>query len=507
MNLTIRPKLEQFNQKQPQFKGALDGIITNTFRVLDTNEMINAVALDVGPMSIPRASYDWTHRNKYAGMETLAREIQGTFINCLSAGVFATIISKVATKYIEPQTKINANSWYSENSLKTLEAAWENTQNLDNYVKTVFDNLSGVDGHKINKFNNIKWENIEWIDKKSWENIKWDNNLYQNVPAQTKSKEGLINCMCEIIKDKNISKKDRGNILRIMNTRIFNALGSERNTTLTIGAYKLNDKLENILRDTYDMGKDIFTNDTVNKTDALKKIRKINSLKIAGALSIACALGITNQYINRKITEKRTGKKGFVGDVNYTSSEHRNHKDKYLPIKKAVASLGMAAMVLGVMKVKNWKDFVKKLEFTGPVTSGNAIKTVYGFNIIGRFIAADNGTELRESVTRDYLGFLNWLVLGGFAAKGVGNLLDKKGENLFNYTKEGKGIKHWLNDLSLKTHGEIAAKGTNFAKKNMWKLNLAHACGITYSAVTLGLLLPMLNDKVTKYKAKKANLC
>ena len=167
----------------------------------------------------------------------------------------------------------------------------------------------------------------------------------------------------------------------------------------------------------------------------------------------------------------------------------------------------MAAMVLGVMKVKNWKDFVKKLEFTGPVTSGNAIKTVYGFNIIGRFIAADNGTELRESVTRDYLGFLNWLVLGGFAAKGIGNMLDKKGENLFNYTKEGKGAKHWLNDLSLKTHAEIAAKGSNFAKKNMWKLNLAHAGGITYSAITLGLLLPMLNDKVTKYKAKKANLC
>lgn len=507
MNLAIRPNVEQFNQRKPQFKGALDGVITNTFRVLDTNEMINAVVLDVGPMSIPRGAYDWTHRNKYAGMETLAREFQGTFINCLSAGVFATIISKVASKYVNPETKINPNCWFSENSLKTLEAAWNKSENLDKYIETVFDNINGLDGHETRKFTDINWENIEWIDKKSWAKIKWNNPNYKSITEQTKSKDGLIKAMKTLIEDNAITKNDRGNALRIISSRITNALGAERNTSLTIGDNKLNDKLDNILRDSYDIAKDIFNNKNINKADALKKIRKINNLKIGGALSIACALGITNQYINRKITEKRTGKKGFVGDVNYTSANHQNKKDKFLPIKKAIASVGMAAMVLGVMKVKNAKDFVKKLEFTGPVTSGNAIKTVYGFNIIGRFIAADNGTELRESVTRDYLGFLNWLVLGGFAAKGVGNLLDKRGEALFNHAKEGKGIKHWLNDLSLKTHSEIAAKGSNFAKKNMWKLNAAHACGITYSAVTLGLLLPMLNDKVTRYKAKKANLC
>ena len=118
-------------------------------------------------------------------------------------------------------------------------------------------------------------------------------------------------------------------------------------------------------------------------------------------------------------------------------------------------------------------------------------------------MAADNDTELRESMTRDILGFFNWLVFGGFAAKGVANLLDKKGENLFNYTKKGKGIKHWLNDMSLKTHNEIAAKGKSFAKKNMWKINLAQASGIAYSAITLGILLPMLNAKVTENKAKK----
>ena len=84
------------------------------------------------------------------------------------------------------------------------------------------------------------------------------------------------------------------------------------------------------------------------------------------------------------------------------------------------------------------------------------------------------------------------------------NILDKKGESLFNYTKKGKGLKHWLNDMSLKTHNEIAAKGSEFAKKNIWKLNLAHACGLAYSAITLGILLPMVNAKMTEYKSKKS---
>ena len=50
------------------------------------------------------------------------------------------------------------------------------------------------------------------------------------------------------------------------------------------------------------------------------------------------------------------------------------------------------------------KDFVKKLQFTGPISTGNAIKTVYASTIIGRFMAADSNNELRESVTRDYFG-------------------------------------------------------------------------------------------------------
>lgn len=493
------------NINSTTFRGPLDGIVTSALRTCDMNEMVNAVGLDIGAMVIPRAYYDTKERNEYAGAETFIREISGTFINCLSAGLFAMGISKFASKRIQPEVKINPNSWYSKDSLATLKKAWDKSGNINKYLNTVFDNISGRDGNKVNKLKDANWKKVEWIDEKRWDKINWDDQKYAGIQNKLKTKDEFIKTFADLIKDKKITNDDKKNVLSIMEKRLTNVLGAERDTELNIGNEKLSAKLENILRDTHDMGKDIFSQKSEKEINlAINKISKVNKLKAFGAISIASLLGLTNQAINRKITEKRTGKKGFVGDVDYTSTfRGEQKKDTLLPLKKFGASALMVGMVFSVMGVKNLKQFARKLEFTGPITSGNAIKTVYAANIVGRFMAADNGTELRESMTRDYLGFLNWLVFGGFAAKGVANLLDRQGKDLFNYKKAGKGLGHWLNDMSLKTHNEIAAKGEKFAHKNMWKINLAQASGIAYSAITLGLLLPMLNAKITAKKAEK----
>ena len=290
----------------------------------------------------------------------------------------------------------------------------------------------------------------------------------------------------------------------ILELRLTNALKADK-VTAKGATNSVSASLHNLLRDAVDLGRDVFTNTKINPSDAINKIMKINRIKSVGALALASTLGLTNQYINRKITEKRTGKKGFVGDLDYKNQSQvkKNDNSKSFWAQKILASVGMAAMAIAVMKVKSPADFMRKLEFTGPVTSGNAIKTVYASTLIGRFLASDSKDELRETATRDYLGFLNWLVFGGFASKGMANLLDRNRKNLFNISKEGKGIKHWLNDLSLKSHNEIAAQGKEFAKKNMWKMNLAHVTGLAYSTLALGILLPKLNILITKHKHKE----
>lgn len=489
--------------KAVPFRGALDGVITNTLRTLDTNPMANAVGIDLFAMVAPRTYVDTKERNKYAGAETFFREFTGTLIVCLSASWFAKLISHAANKLINPETSINPNSWFSNDSLKYLRSTWENSKNTKSYVTNILDDISGRDGVQERNFKDIEWDKIDWIDENKWKNFKWEDKSLTGIHSKLKDKNSIISLITNLIENKELTHADSKKLQNIIELRLTNALKADK-VTAKNSSNSVSASLHNLLRDAVDLGRDVFTNSKINPDTAIAKIVKINKIKSIGALVLASTLGLTNQYINRKITEKRTGKKGFVGDLDYKKQNKsvKTDKSKSFWTQKIIASLGMAAMAIGVMKVKSPADFLKKLEFTGPVTSGNVIKTVYASTLIGRFLASESKDELRETTTRDYLGFLNWLVFGGFAAKGVANILDKDCKNLFNISKDGKGIKHWLNDLSLKSHNEIAAQGKEFAKKNMWKINVAHIAGLAYSTLALGILLPKLNILITQHKQK-----
>lgn len=495
----------QLKNNKPAFKGSLDGLITQTLVTIDTNPMANAALVDVFAMVAPRTYVDTKKRNKYAGAETLFRELTGTLIVCLSSGFLAKGISHLYNKFVQPEIKVNPNSWVSNDSLGLLKHAWDKKKDSKKYVSNVLSNISGADGEKTVTWKDINWKKVAWHDDSKWDKFSWNDKKFNDIQSKLKNKDSIISTLGEII-GSDVDSKDAQQVLQIMEHRITNALGVDNSINVNIGDKKLTTSLHNLLRDTYDLGKNVFSKG-VNVEAAVEKLTKMNKVKTLGALSIAAGLGLTNQYVNRLITKKRTGTDAFVGEVDYEAVKNKNPKSKTDNTKlwglKVLASAGIIGLAATVMKIKNPKDFIKKLEFTSAYTSGNAIKTVYTATIVGRFLAAKNETELRESTTRDYLGFVNWLVFGGFVAKGVANALDKGKNNLFNIHSKGKGVGHWLNDISLKSHAEIASKGENFAKKNIWKLNLAHASGLAYSTVALGLLLPLLNIAITKSKHKK----
>ena len=488
--------------RTPNFRGPIDAPLTQGLAALSTNPMLNASLVDVFAMGLPRTVVEYKERNKYAGFEMAFREFTGTFIACFSAGLFGQMINKTMSKRIQPEIKVNENSWASNNTIDVLN---DINKSGKNYSKNLFNSLSGLNKNEELAWNEINWDKIEWYDKDAWNNLKWDNKDFEGVHNKIKSEKSIIETFDKLISDKNLSKNDSKNLQNILTERVINAVGAESNITLKSGNKAITSTVQNILRDSIDMGKNVFSGNESEK--AIAKLKKLNKVKTLGALTLSVALALTNQAINRYITQKRTGSKEFVGNMDYEShigNNSQTDKKKNLNFNKALASAGFVAMLAKVMNIKNAKDFFKKLEFTGPTTSGNAIKTVYGALILGRFFASKDNTELRETVVRDYLGFLNWLVLGGFVAKGVGNLLDKDRKDLFNTSKEGKGVKHWLNNVSLKTHSEIAAQGGKDVKKNLRKLNIAHISGLAYSALMLGILLPKLNISMTKHKQKNA---
>lgn len=492
----------QTQLRTPNFRGPIDAPLTQGLAALSTNPMLNASLVDVFAMGLPRTVVEYKERNKYAGFEMAFREFTGTFIACFSAGLFGQMINKTMSKRIQPEIKVNENSWASNNAIDVLN---DINKSGKNYSKNLFNSLSGLNKNEEKAWNKINWDKIEWYDKEAWNNLKWDNKDFEGIHNKIKSEKSIIETFDKLISDKKLSKNDSKNLQNILTERVINAVGAENNITLKSGDKAITSTVQNILRDSIDMGKNVFSANESEK--AIAKLKKLNKVKTLGALTLSVALALTNQAINRYITQKRTGSKEFVGNMDYEShigNNSQTDKKKNLNFNKALASASFVAMLAKVMNIKNAKDFFKKLEFTGPTTSGNAIKTVYGALILGRFFASKDNTELRETVVRDYLGFLNWLVLGGFVAKGVGNLLDKDRKDLFNTSKEGKGVKHWLNDVSLKTHSEIAAQGGKDIKKNIRKLNIAHISGLAYSALMLGILLPKLNISMTRHKQKNA---
>lgn len=490
----------QTQLRTPNFRGPIDAPLTQGLAALSTNPMLNASLVDVFAMGLPRTIVEYKERNKYAGFEMAFREFTGTFIACFSAGLFGQMINKTMSKRIQPEVKVNENSWASNNTIDVLNQI---NKSGKNYSKNLFNSLSGLNKNEEQAWNKINWDKIEWYDKEAWNNLKWDNKDFEGVHNKIKSEKSIIETFDKLISDEKLSKNDSKNLQNILTERVINAVGAESNITLKSGNKSITSTVQNILRDSIDMGQNVFSANESEKT--IVKLKKLNKVKTLGALTLSIVLALTNQAINRYITQKRTGSKEFVGNMNYEShigNNSQTDKKKNLNFNKVLASAGFVAMLAKVMNIKNTKDFFKKLEFTGPTTSGNAIKTVYGALILGRFFASKDNTELRETVVRDYLGFLNWLVLGGFVAKGVGNLLDKGRKDLFNTSKEGKGVKHWLNDVSLKTHSEIVAQGGKDIKKNLRKLNVAHISGLAYSALMLGILLPKLNISMTKHKQK-----
>ncbi len=476
----INNNIENKSRNNVSFKGQM-GTLSNALYTLSNNDMLNASFVDIFAMDTPRTIVETKNRGKQAGIEMGFREYTGTFIAEFSAAVFAVLASKFISKKLNPNVKVNSGSWITNNGLNVFSDIFNKSDKTPRgYVENVLNSISGVVGNKT--------KNLANIDK-----------------TNTKP---VIERLTSLITDKTIDKKASKKRLTSIQDEIINLLGADNTITIKSGKNVVTSNLTHALRDIVDSGRNIFFTETKqNSGEILSKLKRMNNLRIGIAIPLSMGLAITNQYLNRYLTKKRTGIDNFVGENGYdknVADKNEKKSEKGLWAKKLLSAGIFVLMLTRVMGVKKPMDLIKKLEFDGPATSGNAIKTIYGTLILGRIFASKDSTELRETNVRDYLGFLNWLVLGGFVAKGVGQALDPKQANLFNISKQGKSIGHWLKDVSLKSQKEIIAQGGN-VKANLRKLNIAQMSGIAYSATMLGVLLPKLNIWMTRKKGNDNN--
>lgn len=474
--------IKSYNEERnynPNFKNSMAMTpLSKALYTLGNNDMLNASAIDIIAMDTPRTIVEFQNRGKQAGIEMGFREFTGTFIAEFSAALFALGVSKFVSKFIQPEVKINSDSWATNKTLDTFNEIYQKSQKTpESFVETTIQSMKGLSGEKYNSMSNLPKE--------------------KTLP--------VIKGLTKLLTDKNLSKKDIENLKEKIKNQIINLLGADNNITVNAGKNEVSSNLSHMLRDIVDLGKNVFFNESGQKSEKiLQKLKLMNKYRIMTAIPLSMSLGISNQYLNRHLTKKRTGIDNFVGENGYednVKNKEEKKEQKGLWLKKLMSAGVFTLMLTKVMGIKKPSDFVNKLEFDGAATSGNAIKTIYGTLVLGRIFASKDSTELRETNVRDYLGFLNWLVLGGFVAKGTAQMLDSNQKVLFNVSKQGKGLNHWLKNVSLKTQTEIIAQGGD-VKRNLKKLNTAQLAGIAYSSVMLGVLLPMLNISMTKHQAK-----
>ena len=517
----------KYQQKSPHFKGAID----TAFRFLATNQGVGANLTDLSFMVLPRTLSD-AKRGPDACLETARREASGTANHSLigaygiASGIVLASLMGVDRKYgtdvnqmfAAPETLnilAENKARQLQNNLSQVEYLKETLSNLKAFNPT--SSAADKDGYiKLSK------ETIDDVAKLI------DKSLNKGVDFKTwsnkKSADSLQVAINKIIESTGAESKY---ILESANKEITSHTGLE---TLLKDIYKVSDsfnkeKVVNAFKEQIQNGKAIKENAYIQKLSRFMKTRSI-----AGFL-IGTGIGMSIQPLNIYLTKKKTGSDGFVGVEGRSKDNSAGFKAMKLGASAGFLGLTMATLGTG------FKGFMDKMAFKGFWPTISQLKGIYGLTIISRLMAARDKDELRESLTKDTLGFLSWLVLGDFVNRITAESLDK---SVMNRTKDvaDKGFFKRVFNSSLKTRDEIlvetlAKNGIETVKKEGDKtiaktfkelskeldklpeqirkstkkrlktLNRAQLAGYLFSGLVLGVGIPNLNIYITNKLDKK----
>ena len=474
--------------------------LTSGFETLKKRPVMEVAGLDITTMIIPRTIIDLRQNITY-GAEAAFREL-----SCLIANPFLVGIISNKITAAKGYPKLYANSA----TIKSLSTAWkeaggsrfnhenpkskENFEIVRNYVKTVLNNSEGLVG------------NGEWKKLSEKQQKRFATRLAVIMTADEKKNS------------KKIAK-----LLDKLAENFTNDTGAASSIRVKVGE-GFNTDIDKLFRDMTHVGRQVFTKTASGNLDSvIEKICKLSRIRTLVALGITLVAGSSLQYINKTITRLRTGSSEFCayndfGKKNSIHQKDKNKSSKFL-LNKILAVSGMAGIMLASMGAFGKKGFFRRgglktlmqnLELKDRFAHLDVIKLTYGTILMGRLATARDQQELNATARRDYAGFLNWLVFGGFVAKGVAHLFDKslinidgpvKGRNFFETAK------NWISNVSLKTPGEVKAMIKNLSEKEkiakIAKHNGAAAAGLLWSMFALGIGMPLLNNYIINKSREK----
>ncbi len=508
---------------------AFKGFWNKSYKFLADEPVWGATIIDLTAMVAPRTWTDGKNRGFNAGFETGFRESESSG-NDAAVGLYGVAAGSMIAGAINKKYGVKVNKIFaSTDASHVYTAKWDkNAGNMDNYIKDIVDNIEAFNP----------------------DSSRADSKGFVRIPEE--HKQGIIEDLKTIAnaapdKMNKVWKETKDNLAG----KMLDALGVEDRLKLVhkeAGVEKATSSNAKILMENfYHMTKAFKSNKVASKTgEFLKDYHKFGNLRTAIGIFIAGIFAVGAQPLNVYLSKKRTGTDGFVG------VEGRK-KDNSLGFKalKTASSIGMIGIMLAALGAlpknpKKFKDipklFLEKNQYKGKNPTINQFKTVFGLAITSRLFTSRDKDEHREVVTKDVLGFFNWLMLGNVFNKLIIHKFQNKDANMLKREPLPKNANWWQKtvnflDSSIATHSEVAIKGlkketgiksiikpdgkamtfneifkalpkNGQARKNLRLLNFAQLGGYIYSAVVLGFGIPHLNIYMTNMsdKRKKAKL-
>lgn len=553
-------KVQQTQQINSQTNSTFRGAVDTTLRYLATNQAVGANCVDLTFMVTPRTVNDTVKRGPNAGMETFRREIMGT-VNDSCLGLYGSFAGALIAALMKVDKEYNDNT--KNNSVK--ESVFK-----VNKLMTAPETLDILAEHKAKQIT----ENL--TQKEYLKNILKDIKAY-NPHLKNADKDGYVSLSDEVINkvaeilDNSVNNKDlhyeQWQNIKTENSRevIMNLITADTGAQSKYVLKSLSDnpesktELKRLIEDIYVISKTFNTkkvneafqeqvknNKNIRENSFIKTLTKYMKNKSYFGFAIASIIGLSVQPLNMYLTKLKTGSDGFVGVEGRTKDDSNGFK-----VLKSVSATAFFAMILKTLNcsLKNLralpKDFMSKMAFKGLWPTISQLKGIYGITIISRVLSARDKDELRETLTKDTLGYLSWLVLGDIVNKTVAGLIETKDTVVLNTLEEKpkglwKNIKRAFNS-TLQTRDEVLIKTLSdngveinnvkndkiIAKtfkemlkdlknsdkisneikqvtlKRLRTLNMAQGAGYLFSGLVLGLGIPNLNIYITNKLDKK----
>ena len=483
----LNSRKNNINNNQTSFTGLLDSGV-QLLRFLDTNQAWGATAVDFTCMVAPRTITDFG-RGVDAGIETFRREASGTVNHAMVGVGYGAFAGWALSFALNNKYGVKAQNIYADPETVDILSkhrfdVLNKDNDIDKYARKVADSLTTTDGKLLS-------------DNKE----KFVESLVKEIKSPDKENKAL------------------------MRNFVISDLGVEKDVLLKSGGKEVKSSLNEIIDNVSAFSNALFKEKVTNSFASAKSLADVGFIKsiknfalkrTALGLAIGSIVGCSIQPLNIYLTKKKTGSDGFVG----VEGREKDNSKGFKALKAGVAA-AFGTGVYGLI-TKDFKpsSFLKNVQYKSLFPTIPQFMLVYGLTIMSRFLVARDKDELREATVKDTLGFLSWLVLGNFVAKGTLkglNALHKKCTNI-DLGIVGKSRDEVLHGalkkasiptiennkaLSFKQLLERLPKSDKITKTKLRYLSIAQLAGYLFSGVVLGKGIPTLNIYMTNKSEEK----